>query len=104
MGSSLGPDLAALPNVFRCSFESKWLRDCSNYFKPVFYRSCVARFAMFSSPNQTNKFKKYLSSKHPNINFSIEKEKDGCLPFVDVNICRENGKFTTSVYRKKNCS
>ena len=31
-------------------------------------------------------FKEYLSSKHPNINFSVEKEKDGCLPFLNANI------------------
>ena len=30
--------------------------------------------------------KEYLSPKHPIINFSIEEEKDGCLPFLDVNI------------------
>ena len=48
----------------------------------------------------SDKFKKYLSSRHPNINLSIEKEKDGCLPFVDVNLFRENEKFVTNVYRK----
>ena len=42
-----------------------------------------------------------MSSKHPNINFAIEKEKDGCLPFLDVNIFPENEKFATNVYRKK---
>ena len=42
----------------------------------------------------------YLSSEHPNIKFSIEKE-DGCLPFLDSNIFRENDKFTTNIYRKK---
>ena len=31
-------------------------------------------------------FKEYLSSKHPNINFSVEKEKDGCLTFLNANI------------------
>ena len=48
-----------------------------------------------------DKFKEYFSSKHPNINFSIGKEKDGCLPFLDVNIFRENKKFATNIYRKK---
>ena len=38
---------------------------------------------------------------HLNIKFSIEKEEDGCLPFLDVNIFRENDKFATNVYRKK---
>ena len=45
-----------------------------------------------------------MSSKHPNIKFSIEKEEDGCLPFLDVNIFRENDKFATNVYRKKTFS
>ena len=95
----LGP---ALANIFMCSFESKWLRDCPNDFKPVFYRRYVDDiFALFSSPDHADKFNEYLSSKHPNINFSIEKEKDSCLPFLDVNIFRENDKFATNVYRKK---
>ena len=102
MGSPLGP---ALANIFMCSFESKWLRDCPNDFKPVFYRRYVDDiFALFSSPDHADKFKEYLSSKHPNINFSIEKEKDGCLPFLDVIILRENEKFVTNVYRKKTFS
>ena len=84
MGSPLGP---ALANIFICSFESKWLWDCPNYFKPVFYRYYVHDLLeLFSSSNHKGKFKEYLSSKHPNINFSIEKDKDGCLPFLDVNI------------------
>ena len=36
--------------------------------------------------------------------FSIEKEKDGCLPFLDVNIFRENEKFATNVCRKNTFS
>ena len=88
-----------------CSSESKWLRNCHNDFKPVFYRRYVDDiFALLSSPDHTDKFKEYLSSKHPNINFSIEKEKDGCLPFLDVNIFRENEKFATNIYRKKTFS
>ena len=102
MGSPLGP---ALAKIFMCSFESKWLRDCPNDFKPVFYRRYVDDIsALFSYPDHADKFKEYLSSKHPNINFSIEKEKDSCLPFLDINIFRENEKFATNVYRKKTFS
>ena len=53
--------------------------------------------ALCSSPDHVDKFKEYLSSKHPNITFSIEKEKDGCLPFLDVKIFHENEKFATRV-------
>ena len=35
MGPRLGPTLA---NIFKCSFESEWLQDFPNDFKPVFYR------------------------------------------------------------------
>ena len=88
-----------------CSFERRCLRDCPKDFKPVFYRRYVDDiFALFSSPDHADKFKEYLSSKHSNIKFSIEKEEDGCLPFLDVNIFRENDQFATNVYRKKTFS
>ena len=102
MGSLLGP---ALANIFMCSFESKWLRDCPNDFKPVFYRRYIDDiFILFSSPDHADKFRKYLSSKHPNIKLSIEKEEDGRLPSLDINIFRENDKFATNVYSKKTFS
>ena len=102
MESSLGP---TLENIFMCSFERRCLRDCPKDFKPVFYRRYVDDiFALFSSPDHADKFKEYLSSKHSNINFSIEKEKDGCLPFLDVKIFCENKTFATKVYRKKTFS
>ena len=47
---------------------------------------------------------KSMSSKHPNITFSLEKENDDHLSFLDINIFRENGKFVTNVYRKKTFS
>ena len=89
MGSLLGP---AIANIFMCSFESNWLQDCLNDFKPVFYRRYVDDlFVMFSSPNHAATFKEYLSSKHPNINFSKEKEKNGCL--------REREKWLFTFFR-----
>ena len=47
---------------------------------------------------------KYLSSKHPNINFSLEKENDSRLSFLDINIFREKRKFATNVYQQKTFS
>ena len=69
IGSLLGP---ALANIFMGCFESKWLRDCPNDFKPVFYRHYIDDiFVLFSSPDHADKFWEYLSSKHPNIKFSL---------------------------------
>ena len=77
MGSPLGP---ALANIFMCSFENKWLKDCPLSLKPVFHRWYVYDiFVLFSSLDQEEKFKNYLSSKHPSIKVSLE--NDGCLSF-----------------------
>lgn len=41
-----------------------------------------------------------MNSKHKNINFSFEMEKDGQMPFLDVEMFRKNGKFVANVYIK----
>ena len=72
IGSALGP---AQANIFVCSFESKWLKDCPYGLKLVFYRQYDDYILVFvSSLDDTERFKKYLSSKHFNINFSLEKK------------------------------
>ena len=71
--SPLGP---ALANTFMCSFENKWLKDCPHSLRPVFYRRYVDDiFVLLSSLDQAEKFKKYFSSKRPNINFSLGHSK-----------------------------
>ena len=56
----------------------------------------------FFFSNHADKFKEYSSSKHPNKKFHKEKEKD--VVYLDVNIYRENRKFTTYVYKRKTFS
>ena len=98
MGSPLGPHFA---NAFMNYHEKIWLNDCPFEIKPKYYRRYVDDiFVLFESVEQLEKFKTYLNSKHPNINFTHELEKDGKLPFLDILIDRNNGKITTSVYRK----
>ena len=41
-----------------------------------------------------------MNKRHKNINFSFETQKDNPFSFLDVKICREKDKFTTSVFRK----
>ena len=55
---------------------------------------------LFESSESADLFPKYMSFKHQNINFTIEKENIVSLSFLDVKICHKNGKFVTSVYRK----
>ena len=88
--------------AFLCYHETKWLNDCPAKFKPVFYKRYVDDiFVLFRSPEHVKPFVDYMNSKHKNINFSFETEKDGQMPFLDVNVFRENGKFVANVYRKE---
>ena len=41
-----------------------------------------------------------MNSRHKNIKFTKEVESNGSLPFLDVLVSREEGKFTTNIYRK----
>ena len=74
----------------------------SSLFQTCMHRSYVDdTFVLFYSPNHADKFKEYLSFKYPNMNISIEKERNGCLPFLDVNIFRKKEEFASKVNRKK---
>ena len=77
------------------------MSECSISFKPLYYRRYVdATFHVISDPAHVPLFLEYINSKHPNINFTCDIEKDFKLPFLDILITRHNGKLFTSVYRK----
>ena len=87
-GSLLGP---ALANIFICSFENKWLKDCPHGLKPVFCRRYFDDiFVLLSSVDHAETFKTIFSFQTSQyINFSLEKKTDGRLSFLDINIFRE---------------
>ena len=98
MGSPLGPTLA---NAFMAFHETKWLSDCPVHFKPLYYRRYVDdTFAVFKNAEQCQLFLSYLNKQHSNIKFTLEMEKNGSLPFLDVLVQRNGAQLATSVYRK----
>ena len=98
MGSPLGPILA---NIFLCHHEKRWLRNCPAEFKPINYiRYVDDTFVLFWDESHVDKFQKYLNEQHPNIKFTVEKEQDNVLPFLDVLVKRTDIEFTTGTYRK----
>ena len=81
MGSPLG---LSLSNAFFCHHEAKWLNDCPNIFKGVFYKRYVDDiFVLFKRPEHVKPFVDYMNSEHKNIifflfiYFFIETEEDG---------------------------
>ena len=84
------------------SRNTKWLNDCPEKFKPVFYERYVYDiFVLFKRPEHVKSFVDYMNMKHKNINFSFETKKDGQMPFLDVTAFLENGKSVTNVYIKE---
>ena len=98
IASPLGPTLA---NEFLIYGEKNCLDNCPLEYRPLYYRRYVDDiFVLFNSAEHLKRFHSYLNSRHFNIYFSIENEKDNGMSFLEVNIIREKDKFTTSVYRK----
>ena len=56
---------------------------------------------MFGNEKDGENFFELLNCLHKNIKFTIEKENNKILSFLDILIKNEGNRFSTSVYRKK---
>ena len=102
MHSLLGSTLA---NVFLCHFEEQLMSDCPIDYKLLSYRRYVDdTFLLFLSELHVTKFLNYMNSKHHNIKFTVEREENNSLAFLDIKIIHDSGKFQTSIYRKSTFS
>ena len=55
---------------------------------------------MFRNEEESETFFNQLDCLHPSLKFTFEKEKNSCLPFLDINVERTITGFETSVYGK----
>ena len=95
MGSPLGPSLA---NIFVGYYEALLFKRVN---KPLmYYRYVDDTFAVFTDEDECNEFFSHLNSLYPSLRFTLEKECNGTLPFLDVLVEKNDHKFVTSIYRK----
>ena len=95
MGSPLGP---ALANIFVGYYEEKLFSQTQ---KPsTYFRYVDDTFAIFDHEAEADEFLTKLNCLHPSLKFTFEKEKEKCLPFLDVYVERTDVGLETSVYRK----
>ena len=81
MGSPMAP---VLVNIFMSFYESKFLNEY-NFNKPKFYlRYGDDILAAFEKEQDSLNFLNFLNHKHPNIKFTIEKEVNHSIAFLDV--------------------
>ena len=98
MVSPLAPVLA---NVFMGFYKSKWLNEY-NLNKPKFHLRFVDDIlAAFEKEQDSLNFLDFLNNKHPNLKFSIEKQVDHSIAFLDVFISGiDNPNLTLQAYHK----
>ena len=94
MGSPLAPVLA---NIFMGFYESKWLNEY-NLNKPRFYLRYVDDIlTTFDKEHDSLNFLNFLNKRYPNIKFTIEKQINHSLAFLDV---FNNQNLTLQIYHK----
>ena len=98
MGYPLAPVLA---NMFMRFQESKWLNQY-NRNKPKFYLRYVdGILAAFDNVQDSLNFLIFLNNRHPNIKFTIEKQNNHSIAFLDVFISGINNQnLTLQTYHK----
>ena len=98
MGSPLAPILA---NLFMGFHEKEWIEQYTGRQSSYYRRYVDDIFAIFDCEDDANNFFTYLNSKHPNIKFTIEREVNNTIAFLDVLLNNTDSKLHTSVYHKK---
>ena len=93
MGSPLSPVIA---NIYMQDLESRVLGTAP--LKPLLWLSYVNdTFVMWNhGDKELQNFLKHLNGQHADIRFTMERDDNGTIPFLDVH----GDKLTTSVYRK----
>ena len=61
-------------------------------------------FSVFNLKDEAKRFFSYLNLRHPNIKFTMEKEVNKVIPFLDVLIDNANNILNTTTYHKSSYS
>ena len=98
MDSSVSPVVA---NLYMEEFEKKALSNAPNPPYLLWLRYVDDKFVVIHEYN-IESFTRHINSIDPNIEFTIEPERDGSIPFLDTEtILNDDATISTKVYRKQ---
>ena len=99
-GTAMGsPVSAVIANMVMEDVEQRAL--ASSPVQPLFWKRYVDDVISAVSGNEAECLLSHLNSVEPSIQFTIERENDRRLSFLDLNVYRAHrGNIKTSVYRK----
>lgn len=95
MGSPLSPILARILMTHLISTTLPSLK-----FIPKLIALYVDDSFWIVDKNEVNNILTKLNNYHPRIKFTVERETNECINFLDITIIREEGKIITNWYRK----
>ena len=95
------PLALVLANIFMVFHQSKWINE-HNLNKPKFYLGYIDDIlAAFDNEHDSLNFLDFLNNRHPSITFTIEKQINLSVPFLDVFISAINNQnLTLQTYQK----
>ena len=104
-GTPIGKSISGpIADIYMNWFEEEYVFNANNEFRnsiKLWKRSRDDVYILWSGGSETlDCFFWQLNYKDPRIEFTIEREKDGILPFLDISIKRCPDKLYTKVYRK----
>ena len=95
MGSPLGPLMA---NAFMGKIEKQLERENKLL---IFYKRFVDdTLSAMPDPEAASEFLETLNKTYPSIDFTMELEENGRLPFLGMDVIRNGCRLDTMVYRK----
>ena len=92
MKSPLAPVLA---NIFMGFYESKWLNEYHLNKTKFYLRYVDVILAAFDNEQDSFNFFSFLNNRHSNIKFTIEKQINHSIAFLDVFISGINNQNLT---------
>ena len=96
MGSPVSPVVA---NIYMEMFEELALRTAPH--APRIWKRYVDDTFCIMEAEHVDLFLSHINSLRPTIKFTMEQEKEGSLPFLDILLTRgKEGKVNISIYRK----
>ena len=97
MGNPLSPTFA---NFFMNWFECKYMKEFEALGVVTWFRYVDDTFVLIKDLKVVDQLLNLMNSKHKNIKFTCEIEKNKKLAFLDVLVNRKKGGFITTMYRK----
>ena len=98
MGSPLAP---VLVNIFMGVYEYKWLNEQNTNKLKFYFRYVDDILTAFDNEQDSLNFLNFLNNRHPNIKFTIEKQINHSIAFLDIFISDINNQnLTIQTYHK----